>query len=198
MVCYNRTLQPSREPRMPWIRIFFLLAALAVTSGYRFRCYFACVDQTSTQNDYVEQRDRCREYAQLKIDMASREAGATDDRGRKGQLVSLFSQCMANNGWTVPDGKGEGSGKLRAAAEAPAGAVPATPVMSKAEEKALTTRSAECSFARQSAKVSAKAAARADACDLECNEGLRVAPDAPRPAACADAVPPRYSKGNEQ
>ena len=60
---------------MSWVRVTFLITALLVTSGYRFRCYLACVDQTSTQNDYVEQRDYCREYAQLKVNMAMHDAG---------------------------------------------------------------------------------------------------------------------------
>src|SRR6476619_5636952 len=89
---------------MPWLRIAFLVTALAVTSGYRFRCYWFCIDQTGIQNDYVEQRDRCREYAELKLDMAMR-GGPQDEKTRKSKLVSLFSECMGNNGWTVPDGK---------------------------------------------------------------------------------------------
>src|SRR5947207_8685556 len=93
---------------MPWLRITFLIAALLATSGYRFRCYLACVDQTGIQNDYVEQRDYCREYAQLKVNMALKEAGGdADDKAHKAMLVSLFSNCMGSNGWIVPDGKGE-------------------------------------------------------------------------------------------
>jgi hypothetical protein len=206
-------------PSMPWIKIIFLLTALAVTSGfglkdilgegkYRWRCYFACVDQTGTQNDYVEQRDHCRELAQLKVDMAMKEANTgIDDKSRKAMLVTIFSQCMGTNGWTVPDGKGDGP-------KAVAGAVPAqqlTPVQNvvttgapvsvaavsatKAEEKAALQRSSECAFARQSASVSSIAAARAHACDLQCAQALKMAPSAPRPASCPPDLPPKYSKG---
>ncbi len=192
---------------MIWLRLLFLITALVATSGYRFRCYFACTDQTSTQNDYVEQRDKCREYAQLKVDMSMREAGGNiDDRNRKSSLVSLFSQCMGNNGWTVPDGKGDGSKKVEApppAAAAPAAlssqAVAPPPVaVTKAEEKSLMTRNSECAFARHSASVSSLAATRAQACDLECEHALRAAPGAPRPASCPPDLSSRLSIGNDK
>jgi len=175
---------------VPWLRISLLVAALLVSSGYRWRCYLACVDQTGTQNDYVEQRDYCREYAQLKAPMAMREEGADDDRSRKATLVSLFSQCMGKNGWTVPDGKGE-TGKTAAAAAA------AAPVAVK-PDKTSVTRTAECAFARSSASVSSIAKLRAQACDLECAEALRVSPSAPRPPACATDVPLKFATGNEE
>lgn len=184
------------------LRAGFLITVLAMTSGYRFRCYLACTDQTGIQNDYVEQRDKCREYAQYKIDMAMKESNNLDDRSRKSQLVTLFSQCMATNGWTVPDGRGEGAPKQAAAPQA-APAQPAAPsaavtATNKAEEKSALLRNAECNFARQSASVSSNAAARAHACDLECAEGLRVAPNAPRPASCSGDVPDKFSKGYDQ
>ena len=186
---------------MPWLRLVFLVTVLVVTSGYRWRCYIACVDQTSTQNDYVEQRDHCREYAQLKVDMAMREAGgAMDDKAHKAMLVSLFSQCMANNGWTVPDGKGEGAKKAEAPAAPATAAAPsaASLAAAKAEDKAALTRTSECAFARHSARVNKTAAIRAEACDLECAEGLRVSPNAPRPASCPADLPPKLSKGSEK
>lgn len=196
--------------------IVFLLATLAVTSGfglkdvlgegkYRFRCYFACVDQTGIQNDYVEQRDHCRELAQLKVDMALKEANnGTDDRARKAMLVSIFSTCMGTNGWAVPDGKGEGSKALAAGpppqaitSQAGVGAPISVAAVSatKAEEKSALQRSSECAFARQSASVSSIAAARAQACDLECAQALKMAPSAPRPSSCPPDLPPKYSKG---
>ena len=129
---------------MFWLRILFLLTALHVTSAYRWRCYFACTDQTSTQEDYVEQRDKCREYAQLKVDMAQRESGA-DDRSHKSQLVSLFSQCMGNNGWIVPDGKGDPNKKPVAAAPAmePAKVAPVAAVAPQAFATASPPNKAE-------------------------------------------------------
>lgn len=45
-------------------------------------------------------------------------------------------------------------------------------------------RSAECAFARANRDVSVVSKKRAKACDLECSEMLRSAPEAPRPAAC--------------
>ena len=178
---------------MPWIRITLLIAALLATSGYRFRCYLACVDQTGTQNDYVEQRDYCREYAQLKVNMSMREAPGGDDRSRKATLVSLFSQCMGKNGWTVPDGKGDGSKKTEA--EIPSSTTLAT---AKADDKPNLTRAAECAFARHSASVSSIAKTRALACDLECSEALRLSPNAPRPPSCPSSPPSKLAKGNEE
>lgn len=194
---------------MHWLRIAFMITVLATTSGYRFRCYFACVDQTGIQNDYVEQRDRCREYAQLKVNMAMRESGGyPDEKSRKTHLVTLFSQCMSTNGWIVPDGRGEGpkGGAAAAAAAATApisSAATAAPpsatqvAANKAEERAQMIRSSECAFARHQADVSSIARTRAHACDLECEEALRLSPGAPRPPSCPSDLSPRLSKGNE-
>ena len=184
---------------MLWLRCVFLITAMLATSGYRFRCYMACVDQTGTQNDYVEQRDYCREYAQLKANMAIRDgAPEADDKSRKATLVSLFSTCMGKNGWTVPDGKVEGGGAKKA--DATVTPVIPTPTLpsSKTEEKSLLTRAAECSFARSSASVSANAKLRAEACDLECAEAVRLSPNAPRPASCPSSLPPKFAKGHEE
>lgn len=205
----------TQTSSMPWLRAVFLLAVLAITPGYRFRCYWACIDQTSVQNDYVEQRDRCREYAQLKLDMAMRNAdGSATDATRKQQLVSLFSECMANNGWTVPSGKDDkekaaGGAVPAAVAGAAAGAAvtnpqalggqaPAPPPPAPKENKAFLSRHSECAFARHSASASAIAAARAAACDAECNDRLKAAPEGPRPAACPTETSPFLSKGVER
>ena len=205
---------------MKFSKIIFLLATLSITSAwtvsditggkYRFRCWFACIDQTSTQNDYVEMRDHCRELAQLKVDMAAKEAGLTGgDTSRKTMLVSLFSQCMATNGWTVPDGKDPTKSAVVAtngpagptvvsqtAAAAIAAPSAAAAAATRRESQAVMTRTSECAFARSSASVSSIAATRAKACDLECAQALQLAPDAPRPAACAPDTAPKYSHGN--
>ena len=123
-----------------------------------------------------------------------RESGAADDKSRKATLVSLFSQCMGNNGWTVPDGKGDGAKKADAAPPPNAAAL----VAAKADEKTSLTRAAECAFARQSASVSSIAKLRSEACDLECAEALRVSPNAPRPPSCPSDLPAKLSKGSEQ
>lgn len=176
----------SKFHLFPWFRVSLLLVALLATSGYRWRCYLACTDQTSTQNDYIEVRDYCREFAQLKVPMFLKESGDEDGKSRKSALVSLFSQCMCKNGWNVPDGKsGEGCKK---------GDV-ATGVAMRYED---IYRAAECSFARSSADTSVIAKTRAEACDYECAEALRTAPGAPRPPSCPADMPDKLSKGVEQ
>ncbi len=195
---------------MQWFRALFLVLILVGPTGYRFRCWFLCVDQTSTQNNYIEERDRCRDYAQLKVDMALKNShGPIDDKARKSQLVSLFSECMSNNGWTVGDTKSVAapapSPVPAIAAPSPAMAAGGPPAMTAstaattaATAKASLTRSAECMFARHAAANSSISAARAKACDLECSERLRAAPDAPRPAACPADVTPDKSWGVER
>ncbi|NBO18427.1 MAG: hypothetical protein EBV03_04220, partial [Proteobacteria bacterium] len=165
---------------------------------------------TSTQNDYVEQRDHCRELAQLKVDMAMKEAAIEGgDKPRKAMLVSLFSQCMAANGWTVPDGKDPSKATTVAAAPAAAAmpvavsaaavAAPGSAAADKAtkrEEKSQLVRASECAFARSNAATSSIAAARAKACDLQCEQALELAPSAPRPASCPPEAVPKYASGN--
>lgn len=143
-----------------------------------------CQDQTSIQNDYIEQRDRCREYSQLKLDMAMRTSGQhNNDQNRRAMLVKLFGECMGQNAWNVSDNKPDkDTGKPKTPEEAAAAATAA------AEERAALSRASECAFARQSANVSSLAATRAKACDLECSQRLKLAPDAPRPAACPSDI----------
>jgi len=173
-----------------------------------------CQDQTAIQNDYVEQRDRCRQYAQLKLDMTMRSSGAMDSQpNRSARLITLFSDCMAANGWNTTDIKAAppvsplatpGTAKMQPAqtpppANAPAAlagqAPPAAPI---SDERAAIARKAECAFARQAASASRLAASRAKACDLECEQRLRQAPDAPRPAACPSDMDPNMSSGTER
>ena len=189
--------------------VTLLICAELLTSGYRWRCYIFCKDQTSVQDEYTEQRDHCRQYAQLKSEMSS---SSGEDRDRKAQLISMFSDCMSRRGWTVPDGKdgkdGKAANKDAAAGPAAAGAgaaasgAPAqdaaTQAQAQQEQKAFLARASECNFARQNATVSSNAAARAKACDLECEQRLTAAPDAPRPAACPAEVSSRLSRGNEK
>lgn len=227
-------------------KLLILIAALLISSGYRFRCYFLCTDQTAVQHDYVEERDRCRDYAEAKVDMTMNnlKKNPNDEKARKGQLVALFSECMANHGWSVPDGRdksiaagatgGSSTGKdntiSSAAANATArdaatagiitsnnagaagagdaalaGGAVAGGGMSAGEaataaglERAYLARKAECDFARHSASSSSIANARAQACDIECAQRLKNAPDAPRPAACPAEFNPNLSKGVER
>lgn len=186
------------------LRLIFLAFVLVVTPGYRFRCWWMCTDQTAIQHDYVEQRDHCRAYAQLKLDMVSRNSGQTDAPSRKTQLVNLFSECMEKKGWDIPSARAqEEAGNGENPLEAKAGAAPAPAKEDKIartqEKKWSLTRSSECAFARHAAAYSSISAARAKACDLECSERLKNAPEAPRPAACPSVGPsPAYATGVER
>jgi hypothetical protein len=188
-------------------KLIFLLATFFATSGYTFRCWILCSDQTNIQSEYVEKRDLCREYAQLKLDMVAKHAPGEDDKSHKAQLVTLFAECMNKNGWNVPGAHqdsvvdDEGGRPAPAAAStspAPnaAHASPNTAAMA-ADERAALLRSSECNFARYAASTSSIQAARAKACDLECAERLRAAPDAPRPAACPAGSSPTMATGRD-
>jgi hypothetical protein len=217
---------------MSWIKASFLIFVFAMSSGYRFRCWMFCMDQTSTQHEYIEQRDRCREYAELKQDMQIRGTikGPVTNRDRKTALVSLFNECMANNGYNITNptppppmatgaqpavapmalAAGQANASTGNSAKAPvavpvsaaiagsAGAQPARPLVAeRSESKSALSRSAECNFARHAAKHSSISATRAKACDLECAQRLKIAPDGPRPAACpTDRLPnPEMERG---
>jgi hypothetical protein len=200
---------------MSRFRLVFLLSVALMASGYKFRCWWMCQDQTAIQNDYVEQRDRCRQYAQLKLDMAMRSAGERDaPQSRNARLISLFSDCMAQNGWNTTDLKaaapvsplatpGTAANKpaenapMALAGQAPESPPPATKATPQ-EDKAFVARKSECAFARQSASVSSLAATRAKACDLECTQRLQMAPDAPRPAACPSGPVSGLESGGER
>lgn len=202
---------------MSRFRLVFLLSVALLASGYKFRCWWMCQDQTAVQNDYVEQRDRCRQYAQLKLDMAMRSSGDKNTpQSRNARLISLFSDCMGQNGWNTTDLKtatpvsplatpGTAAGKPPANAPAAlAGQAPETPppaataASTAQEDRAFIARKSECAFARQSASVSSLAATRARACDLECAERVKIAPDAPRPAACPSGPIPGAETGGER
>lgn len=95
------------NPRVPIFRLIGLVAIVLLSSG--FRCWILCADQTGIQNDYVSQRDECGDEAQDKIDDAEKAGGAPlDEKTRKNKLATLFSDCMAENGWTVLDNKSGG------------------------------------------------------------------------------------------
>lgn len=230
------------------IRIVLLLCCMQAVSAYKIRCWILCSEQTAIQNDYVEHRDYCRNYSQLRIDTDTSNPQLLDPKERKAKLVSLFSACMADKGWTVPDGRysqqpsapipagssavmseksnplqtsplgapvmqqqasahangslasgtlmnrnqySPNAPRLPAVAGIPVAAAPAlaqgknaATLAAEQRDKAFLARSTECAFARHSAENSSLAATRAKACDIECAERLKAAPDAPRPAAC--------------
>lgn len=187
---------------------------MQVVSAYKLRCWVFCTDQTGIQTDYIADRDLCRKYAQLRIDTDTSSPQLLDNRDRTAKLVALFSACMADKGWTVPDGKANvpaGAAPIAspATATAPAasatstktpvgaisaaGAVGAPLIMTEAEaetlaerrrEKTYLSRQSECTFARHGAAYSTASAARAQACDLECAQKLKADPKGGTPAAC--------------
>jgi len=90
---------------MRQISLIFLLCVVLFSSGYRFRCFFFCKEQTAVQNDYVENRDDCQDYAQAKLDDAMANSPNPDsEKAQQAKLVSLFSECMVKKGWDVPSG----------------------------------------------------------------------------------------------
>lgn len=196
------------------IHIALLIAGMQFISAYKFRCYWFCTEQTAIQNDYVSNRDECRRYAQLRIETDTANPELMDEKARKAKLISLFSACMSDNGWTIPDGKGSQQASPPvpvpspatannppppAAAAAPAAApvaaatAPAAAIMTEEEAKRLQesrreknylARQSECAFARHSAAYSSVAATRAQACDIECAQHKKALPGTKRPAAC--------------
>src|SRR5262245_26235589 len=92
------------------------LALLTLLTGCGDLCFMFCTDQTSIQRRYVDARDECRNLAELKAGMAGEDSL---DKAGKTRLVGLFSECMNNEGWTVP---GPGEKKDKAAAGAAAAA----------------------------------------------------------------------------
>lgn len=188
---------------MSWARTVFLLTVIMISSGYRWRCWWMCQDQTAIQNDYVEQRNNCREYAQLKLDMSKNSSEADTDQSRKSKIIALFGECMAKNGWSMTSTSGLDKPTGAQAQQAGKGAPGAddtamSPEEAEAQKRAAISRSAECAFARQAASVSSISAARAKACDIECAQRLRLAPDAPRPAACPSGQDPSLATGAER
>lgn len=89
----------------PVLHVVLLIAAMQCVSGFKFRCWLFCTEQTGIQTDYVADRDTCRKYAQLRIDTDTSSPDLIDEKSRKSKLISLFSSCMGDKGWTVPDGK---------------------------------------------------------------------------------------------
>ena len=68
------------------------LAALAALT--------ACENQTSIQNAYVANRNTCQLMAEQNIDRFM-APGESNLRARNAKLVTLFSDCMFDQGWTV-------------------------------------------------------------------------------------------------
>lgn len=68
-----------------------ILAATALLSG--------CMVQSKVQGRYVEDQGECRDDAETNIGRYEKPSMTTKDRNA--QLVTLFSNCMAKQGWQV-------------------------------------------------------------------------------------------------
>ena len=130
--------------------LLLLIAAMHAVSGFKVRCYWLCTDQTAVQSDYVADRDVCRQYAQLRIDTDTATPGLMDDASRTGKLVSLFSACMADKGWTVPDGK---------SGQQPAAAPMASPSTATAPAQSATSAAAPVGMATANGAIMTQAQA---------------------------------------
>lgn len=168
---------------------FFTLATFAglafswlFTSAFQVPCFAFCTDQTNIQESYVKSRDECREFAELKADIYNDPANPDAAKQRKTRLVGLFSDCMGSKGWTVPGPAADA--KDKDAKPGDKAAPDAAAVAAAAAAKRDLQRSAECAYARQAETNTATAASQARACDEECTQRLRMAPEAPLPAAC--------------
>lgn len=172
---------PNQTGRKP---AFASLLALMLGGCTTIPCVIFCTDQTTLQAGYVEARDECREVAELKAGMQpGSSSNDTTDKAQKTKLVSLFSECMTAKGWSVPN-PAEDKKKDTAAAPPPKVLPLPLELPAPAPQQARNKRAAECAFARQAAESSVVAAKRAEACDIECRDLKRIAPEAPRPGAC--------------
>lgn len=79
------------------MRKLVLIAPLLVLTG----CFY---NQTGIQGDYEEVRVGCQGDAEARIDTLS---GARSEKDRNAELVTLFSDCMAKEGWQVATPKRE-------------------------------------------------------------------------------------------
>ena len=61
----------------------------------------ACSLHTDIQTRYVDQRDQCRDLATLKQQTFAQSGNQTDSRSRDVDLLTYFSDCMGERGWTV-------------------------------------------------------------------------------------------------
>lgn len=62
---------------------------------------FGCAEQTSIQRSYVSNRNECQLFAEENIGRFVDPAAGADERSLNAKLVTLFSDCMFDKGWTV-------------------------------------------------------------------------------------------------
>lgn len=61
----------------------------------------ACTNQTGIQRDYVAHRNGCQGFAESNVSQFVDPNQGADDRTMNAKLVTLFSDCMFEQGWTV-------------------------------------------------------------------------------------------------
>ena len=61
----------------------------------------ACTSHTSVQRGYVADRDGCQVAAESNLASVMRPEDAENIKLRNAKLVTLFSDCMFQRGWTV-------------------------------------------------------------------------------------------------
>lgn len=157
----------------------------------RYATWFSSVlllmgcETTSTQRDYADKRDVCREYSELRVATLSQPGAGKGQR----RLLKEFGRCMQREGWGV---SGPRTGPIVDSVP-PGGTVPGQPnptplppqpKPNKARKTAYQQRSAECAYARHAADHSARAAAMAKQCAAQCKEKLARGAGKRRPAAC--------------
>ena len=108
--------------KIAWMVVLLLLAG--------------CGESSRIQDDYVAQRDSCQFLAEQQIVKYQVPGKVVTPQARNAELVTLFSDCMAKNGWQVATPKREdapGGTPANAPAAAPVVApVPAAPVVAPA------------------------------------------------------------------
>ncbi len=61
----------------------------------------ACTSQTTIQSGYNGDRDECQTLSELKLPLYIKQNEEMDMKQRNAKLVTLFSDCMFERGWTV-------------------------------------------------------------------------------------------------
>ena len=128
----------------------------------------ACINQTSVQSDYVSNRDGCQVYAESNIARFMQSGEIENIRARNAKLVTLFSDCMFEQGWTVATPERE---------------------MAKDDLPELNDVPAGAAAARAPAAATATKAAPLDAGRRAPAQQFEAAPVAPSPATSAPSAP---------
>lgn len=71
----------------------YMVIALALLS--------ACQTQSTVQREYIAMRDTCQGQAEARFATLSANGTSRSIKDRNAELVSLFSDCMFESGWTV-------------------------------------------------------------------------------------------------